>query len=179
MLDSNFASSPDNKVRVHTIEFGNWRSGQTMAITRGRNYTNSGSNPPVPSITSFSTNFRVKSGAYTNAYSSYNCSSYVGRVYTGDVITIRRVYSNGVAELSCPWNNAGNKIVYCQINQLKFKATKYIQAYSSVNGSTCGRVYPNDVVTICEIYSSGWMKAICPWTGGVNKTIYLKCSTIY
>lgn len=133
----------------------------------------------VQSVTCFNTNFRVKSGAYTNAYSSYTCASYVGRVYTGDVITIQRIYSNGVAKLSCPWDNSGNKIVYCKVSELKFKATKYIQAYSGVNGSTCGRVYPNDIVTICQIYSSGWMKAICPWTGGVNKTIYLKCSSIY
>mgnify|MGYP004463702287 CR=1 FL=1 len=182
VLDSNFANSPDNKVRVHTIAFGNWKSGQTMAITRGRNYSASSSNSGSGTgsqTTYFTTNFRVKSGAYTNAYSSYTCASYVGRVYTNDVITIQRIYSNGVAKLSCPWNNSGNKTVYCKVSELKFKATKYIQAYSGVNGSTCGRIYPNDIVTICEIYSSGWMKAICPWTGGVNKTIYLKCSSIY
>lgn len=62
---------------------------------------------------------------------------------------------------------------------MKFKATKYIRAYSGINGNSCGRVYPNDIVKISEIYSSGWMKAICPWTGGKYKTIYLKCSSIY
>ena len=177
VLDSNW--NADSK--VHTIRWGSWRTNKTMAITRGKNYTNSGSTNSSGNQTtsSFSVRFRVKSGAYTNAYSNYNRSSYVGRVYTGDVITIQRVYSNGVAQLSCPWNNSGNKTVYCKVSELKFKATKYIQAYSGVNGSTCGRVYPNDIVTICEIYSSGWMKAVCPWTGGVNKTIYLKCNSIY
>lgn len=136
----------------------------------------------VKSITYFNVNFRMKSGVYTNAYSSYTCATKVGRVYPGDVIRLQKVYSNGVAQLVCPWSDSSgsyNRTVYCKISELKFKATKYIQAYSGVNGSTCGRVYPNDVVTVCEIYSSGWMKAICPWTGGVNKTIYLKCSSIY
>lgn len=182
VLDSNFANSPDNKVRVHTIAFGNWRSGQTMAITRGKNYTASSSGSSSSSSSGsqsseFKISFRFKSGAYTNAYSSYNRSSYVGRVYTNDVVTIQAV-NNGVAKLSCPWGS-GSKIVYCKVSEMKFKATKYIQAYSGINGASCGRVYPNDIVTISEIYSSGWMKAVCPWTGGVNKTIYLKCSSIY
>lgn len=186
VLDSNYANSPDNKVRVHTISFNNWRKGQTMAITRGKNYkagssgsssSSSSNSSSVSKSNEFKISFRFKSGAYTNAYSSYNRSSYVGRVYTNDVVTIQGV-KNGVAKLSCPWGNS-NKIVYCKVSDMKFKATKYIQAYSGINGSSCGRVYPNDIVTISEIYSSGWMKAICPWTGGKNKTIYLKCSSIY
>lgn len=179
VFDSNFGDSgPDNKVRVHTISFGNWRSGQTMAITRGKNYTASNSQSSGGQSSAFNVNFSFKSGAYTNAYSSYSCSSYVGRVYPNDIVTIQSV-SNGVAKLSCPWENSGNKIVYCRISELKFKATKYIQAYSSLNGDSCGRVYPDDIVSISEIYSSGWMKAVCPWTGGVNKVIYIKCSSIY
>ena len=179
VLDSNFASSPDNKIRVHTISFSNWRPGQTMAITRGRNYTTSGSGSGGQS-SEFNINFRFKSGAYTNAYSSYSCSSYVGRVYPNDVVTILAV-KDGVAKLSCPWGSSGNKIVYCRVSELKFKATKYIQAYSSANGSTCGCVYPGDLVSVSVIFSSpsGWMKAVCPWTGGINKMIYLKCSSIY
>ena len=177
VLDSNFASSPDNKIRVHTISFGNWRNGQVMAITRGRNYTSGGSSENQTS-SAFNISFRFKSGAYTNAYSSYSLSSYVGRVYTNDVVTVQAV-SNGVVKLICPWGSSGNKTVYCKVSSLKFKAGKYIQAYSSVNGATCGRVYPNDIVSISEIYSSGWMKAVCPWTGGINKTIYIRCSSIY
>lgn len=133
-------------------------------------------------VTYFTTNFSMKSGAYTNAYSSSSCSSKVGRIYPGDVITLKRIYSNGIAQVVCPWNDgigSYNKTVYCKISELKFKATHYIQAYSSINGSTCGRVYPNDLVTVCAVYSSGWMKAVCPWTNGVNKTIYIKCNSIY
>ena len=133
-------------------------------------------------ITYFSVNFRMKSGVYTNAYSSFSCSSKVGRVYPSDVITVKRIYSNGVAQVICPWSDSSgsyNKTVYCKISEMKFKATKYIQAYSGVNGSTCGRVYPNDLVTVTAVYSSGWMKAVCPWTGGVNKTIYIKTNSIY
>ncbi len=180
VLDSNFASTPDNKIRVHTIAFGNWKSGQSMAITRGRNYKGSTPNPTPMPPAEYNVNFRFKSGVYTNAYSSYNCSSYVGRVYPNDVVTIQSI-CNGVAKLSCPWSGGVNKIVYCRVSEMKFKATKYIQAYTGVNGSTCGRVYPNDLVTICEIIPSNgvWMKAICPWSGGINKTIYLKCSSIY
>lgn len=181
VIDSNF--NYNNKVQVHTIKFGNWKSGQVMAITRGKNYTSSSkpssSSGNSNSVTSFSTNFKFKSGAYTNAYSNYKCTSYTGRVYPNDVVTIKRVYSNGVAQLSCPWGSSGYKTVYCKISQLKFKATKYINAYSNVNGSYCGRVYKNDLVTISAIYSSGWMKVSCPWTGGVNKTVYIKCSAIY
>ena len=130
-------------------------------------------------ITYFTTNFKMKSGVYTDAYTSYTLATKTGRIYPGDVITIKRVYSNGVVQLSCPWNNNGEKLVYAKISELKFKATKYINAYTGVNGSSSGRVYPNDLVTVMAIYSSGWMKCSCPWTGGVNKTIYIKTSEIY
>lgn len=90
-----------------------------------------------------------------------------------------KMLHNGVVLLSCPWNNNGEKLVYAKISELKFKATKYINAYTGVNGSSSGRVYPNDLVTVMAIYSSGWMKCSCPWTGGVNKTIYIKTSEIY
>lgn len=176
VLDSNW--NYDNKVQVHTIKYS-WKSGKVMAITRAKNYTGKKtSSGNSSSTTSFSTNFKFKSGAYTSAYGNYTCTSYVGRVYPNDVVTVKRVYSNGVVQLSCPWGSS-TKTVYCKITQLKFKATKYINAYSSVNGSYCGRVYTNDLVTISAIYSSGWMKVSCPWTGGVNKTVYIKCGAIY
>ena len=130
-------------------------------------------------VTYSATNFKMKSGAYTNAYTSSSLATKTGRIYTGDVITIDRIYSNGVVRLSCPWDNGSNKIVYARASELKFKATKYIDAFSAVNGSKVGRVYPNDLVTVIEIYSSGWMKCSCPWNGNGNKTIYIKTSAIY
>ena len=129
-------------------------------------------------VTYFNVNFRMKSGVYTNAYTSYNCSSKVGRVYPGDVVTIKRIYSNGVAQLSCPWNNSGNKIVYCKVSQLKFRATKYINAYN-LNGSYCGRVYPNDLVTLAQVYSNGTCRVYCPWAGGYQREILINGSSIY
>ena len=130
-------------------------------------------------VTYSTTNFKMKSGTYTNAYTSSSLATKTGRIYTGDVITIDRIYSNGVVRLSCPWDNGSNKIVYARASELKFKATKYIDAFSAVNGSKVGRVYPNDLVTVIEIYSSGWMKCSCPWNGNGNKTIYIKTSAIY
>lgn len=75
-------------------------------------------------------------------------------------------------------HNKGSKIVYAKASELKFKATKYIDAYSSINGSKVGRVYPNDLVSVISI-SSGWLKCSCPWSGGVNKIIYVRTSSIY
>ncbi|MBQ7654548.1 MAG: hypothetical protein IJS17_05690, partial [Clostridia bacterium] len=137
-----------------------------------------GSTSTTPKVTSFNVNFRMKSGAYTNAYSAVNGSK-VGRVYPNDICTIKTIYSNGWMKLVCPWNNSGNKTVYVKITEFKFKATKYINAYNGVNGSYVGRVYPNDLVSVQAIYSSGWMKCSCPWNGKGNKIIYIKTSQIY
>lgn len=126
----------------------------------------------------WSTSFRMKSGAYTNAYDGVN-GSYVGRVYPGDVVTIQYVYTNGWMKLSCPWDGGYNKTVYVKVTEFKFRATKYINAYNDVNGSYVGRVYPDDLVTVKVLYKSGWMKCVCPWDNGTNKTIYIKVGEIY
>lgn len=128
--------------------------------------------------TGWPTNFRMKSGAYTNAYDGVNGSK-VGRVYPGDVVTVKYIYNNGWMKLSCPWDGGNNKIVYVKATEFKFRATKYIYAYSGVNGDYVGRVYPDDLVTVKKLYSSGWMKCVCPWDGGTNKTIFVKVSEIY
>lgn len=132
----------------------------------------------VPQPSGWSTNFRMKSGAYMNAYDGVN-GSYVGRVYPGDVVTIQYVYNSGWMKLSCPWDGGYNKIVYCKVSGFQYKATKYCNAYDGVNGNYVGRVYPNDLVTVKELYSSGWMKCVCPWDGGYNKTIFVKVGEIY
>lgn len=132
-------------------------------------------------ITYFTTNTRMKSGTYTTAYSSYTCSSSVGRIYNGDVITIKRIYSNGVAQVVCPWSDSSgnyNKTVYCKVSELKFRATKYINAYD-LNGSYVGRVYQNDLVSVAQIYSNGTWRVFCPWTGGYQREILIVGSNIY
>lgn len=132
-------------------------------------------------VTYFTTNFRMKSGAYTTAYSSYTCSSSVGRIYPGDVISIKKVYSNGIAQIICPWTDSSgsyNKTVYCKVSGLKFKATKYINAYD-LSGSYIGRVYPNDLVSVAQIYSNNTLRVFCPWTGGYQREILISGSAIY
>ena len=128
--------------------------------------------------TSNTNSFRMKSGAYTNAYDGVNGTK-VGRVYPGDVVTVQAVYPSGWLKLSCPWTGGVDKIVHVRASEFKFKATQYINAYNGVNGTKVGRVYPNDLVTVIEVYSSGWMKCDCPWTGNTVKTIYIKTSEIY
>lgn len=126
---------------------------------------------------SWSTNFRMKAGAYFNAYDGVN-GNYVGRVYPNDVVRVTQVFDSGWFKCVCPWGNS-EKTVYVRTNGFQFKATKYINAYNGVNGNYVGRVYPNDLVTVQQIYSSGWMKCSCPWTGGGSKIIYIRCSEIY
>lgn len=133
-------------------------------------------------VTSYSANFRMKSGAYTNAYSSHKLTSKVGRIYKNDIITVKRIYSNGVAQIVCPWTNNTTKTVYAKINEIKFTATKYINAYNSVNGNKIGRAYPKDVLELIAIYNNNgviWCKASCPWNNSGNRIIYLKASEIY
>ncbi len=128
----------------------------------------------------FSCNFRMKSGAYTNAYTGVN-GSYCGRVYSGDVVTVKEVFSNGWMCISCPWDgwSGGYRTVYVKISEFKFMATKYIDAFSSAGGSKVGRVYRQDLCPLSEITSNGWVKCQCPWTGGVMKTIWVKSAEIY
>ena len=126
----------------------------------------------------FSTNFRMKAGTYMNAYDGVNGSK-VGRVYPNDVVTVQYVYNSGWMKLSCPWDGGYNKTVYCKVSGFQYKATKYCNAYDGVSGNYVGRVYPNDLVTVKTLYSSGWMKCVCPWDGGYNKTIFVKVGEIY
>ena len=154
-----------------------------LTFTDGSTKTLSKKSVPVKAFsvstpTGWSSSFRMKSGAYTNAYDGVNGSK-VGRVYPGDVVTVKYIYTNGWMKLSCPWDGGYNKIVYVKTTEFKFRATKYINAYSGVNGDYVGRVYPNDLVTVKKLYSSGWMKCVCPWDGGYNKTIFVKVGEIY
>ncbi len=125
--------------------------------------------------------FRMKSGAYTNAYDGVN-GNYVGRVYPNDVVTVKYVYNSGWMKISCPWDNGSDKIVYVKTNEFRYRATKYINAYNGVNGSSVGRVYPNDLVEIKSLNNySGiiWVKCVCPWEGNTYKTIYVRANDIY
>ena len=51
-------------------------------------------------------------------------------------------------------------------------------AYDAVNGNNVGNIYATDLVTIEAVYTNGWVKATCPWTGYSNgRTIYAPLST--
>lgn len=128
--------------------------------------------------TKWSANFKMKAGAYINAYDSVNGSK-VGRIYPNDVVTVSEIYTSGWIKMSCPWSNGKNKTVYAKTSDFKFKATKYINAYSGQNSNKVGRVYPKDLVTIQTAYNSGYLKCLCPWTNNTVKTIYIKYKDIY
>ena len=132
---------------------------------------------PVPSP-SWSTNFRMKAGAYFNAYDGVS-GNYVGRIYPNDVIRVTTVYDSGWMKVECPWSGGTTKIVYLPFNGFQFKATKYINAYDSANGAYVGRVYPNDLCTVQSITRDGWMRCSCPWTGNTTRIIYIRCTDIY
>ena len=128
-----------------------------------------------------SVNIKMESTGYTDAYSSPNGGSYVGRVWPGDVITIKKIYDNGngYLEISCPWVTNGqhyDRTVYVRANQLKLKAGKYINAYNS-SGQKIGRAYPDDTLSNIS-FSNGRMKCDCPWSGGTTKTIFLNVCDI-
>ena len=164
VLDSNWSS--DNKVQKHTISWS-WRSGSTMAITRGKNWT-SGSDP-VPSLTSDSKYSRFKgSKAYPCASSKFRCYNRdlvtsPGYIYVDDYCTINDFYTNGWCQVSCPWNDGTTKTVYTQISNFiktpstsigSFTAQNYMNLYSTSSmGTKIFRVYPND--TCYTIGSSG------------------------
>ncbi len=119
---------------------------------------------------------------------------YVGRVYAGDVCTVKYVFTNGWVQLICPWKSGYKRYVYVKLEDvatllpeiplpdyqldpeygtnISVVATDYTTAYSSIKGSRCGRVYPGDVCTVSEVYANGWCKVLCPWSDGSVKTIY-------
>lgn len=53
-------------------------------------------------------------------------------------------------------------------------AANNVTAYSSVNGSSIGRIYTGDKINVNCIYSNGWAVAKCPWSNGTTKTVYYK-----
>ena len=51
-------------------------------------------------------------------------------------------------------------------------------AYSGVNGTKVGNIYGSDKCTIQEVYTNGWCKVNCPWTGYSNgRIVYVQLTT--
>ncbi len=51
-------------------------------------------------------------------------------------------------------------------------------AYDVVSGSSVGYIYASDECTIQEVYTNGWCKVLCPWTGYSNgRIVYAQLST--
>ena len=122
-----------------------------------------------------SVNFYLTAANYCYGYPCVNASSNFGRIFPGDRVQVTKVYSNGWAEGRCPWGGP-IKTIYFKVNELKFKCTKYINAYSNANATTSagGRAFPGDVCTLKSI-NSKTLLCNCPWGRGY-KDIYLKLS---
>lgn len=136
-------------------------------------------NPENTDKKAFATSFKMKAAVRVNAYDGISGKK-VGQVYVNDVITVKNVYPTlGWIKCTCPWENGKTKTIYVKMSEIKFKATKKINAYSAVSGKKVGQVYTNDTVKVVNVYSSQWMKCICPWDDGTNKTIYIKVKEIY
>lgn len=134
----------------------------------------SNSTTSTPSNTYFSTNFYLKAANNVNAYGSVNGSK-IGRIYTNDKINITKIYSDGWVTAKCPWTGGTTKMVYFKISELKFKCTKYINAYSNSSATTyVGRAYKDDVCTLKSV-NSKTLYCSCPW-GNSSKNVYLKLS---
>lgn len=133
--------------------------------------------PTTQKITSFNVNFKLNVANYVTAYNNVNGSS-IGRIYNGDQITVKTIYSNGWGSANCPWTNGTTKTVYFKLTDMKFKCTKNINAYSN-SGATnyVGRAYTNDICSIKSVNSTS-LYCSCPWGNGNQKNIYLKLSDL-
>ncbi|MBE6741091.1 MAG: CHAP domain-containing protein [Ruminococcaceae bacterium] len=130
--------------------------------------------PSTTKVTSFSTNFKLLAANYVTAYNGMNGSN-IGRIYSGDTINVITIYSNGWAAAKCSWTGGTIKTVYFRVGDLKFKCTKYINAYSDANAiNYIGRAYIGDICTLKSV-NSKTLYCACPWNGG-TKSIYLKLS---
>ena len=122
--------------------------------------------------------YKFKSAAYSNAYSGIN-GQYVGKAYTGDMLTVKAVYFNAkYLHVSCPWGRNGSKDVFLRYEDTFIDAPRYANAYSSQNGNYIGRIYPGDDLRLLEITIDGWAKVLCPWSGGINRVVWCLASDL-
>ena len=158
VLDSNWDSSHHNLVQKHTIGW-NWRSGTTMAITRGKNWSG-GSSPHTHSYTTT----EYEAAHPHKVYKKCSCGA---TQYTGET---RFVSSCS----SCMSKDSRYPTPFKAYNLANAKT----EAYDSVSGTRVGYIYGSDECTIQEVYTNGWCKVLCPWTGYSNgRTVYAKLST--
>ena len=142
-LDSNWEH--DNKVRKHVIE---WSYGTSMAITRGKNWTDGGSTPP-------------HSHSYTSAVTAPTCTSQGYTTHTcscGDSYTDSYVpalgHSDGawVTTVEPTCLGEGTEKVYC---------TRCNVELNSRQIAPLGHDYASEVITEATCKGKGEMKYVC------------------
>ena len=133
---------------------------------------------PAPSGTSYNVNYKAKSSKYVFAYNGPTATGYTGRVFPKDLVTIQQVLCNGqVLKMVCPWDG-GTKTIYVRTTDFFFTAQRYIDAFSGINGTKVGRVFPGDVCRLLEL-KNGYARILCPWDTGINREVWIKADQMY
>ena len=143
------------------------------------------------------------STSYAGEYTTYNVSSVLNvrdtHSASGNVVT--QIPANAIFDVSkgngkwahVTYNNVSGYVSMEYIQQVteytidtrypvQFRAYTYENAkqpaYDAVNGNNIGNIYTSDEVIIQNVYTNGWVKALCPWTGYSNgRQIYAPLST--
>lgn len=147
VLDSNFGNSNHNLVRKHVIEWS-WRSGQTMAITRGKNWTDGGS---TPSHTHSYTSAVTAPTCTSQGYTTHTCSC--GDSYTDSYVPALG-HSDGawVTTVEPTCLGEGTEKIYC---------TRCNVELNSRQIAPLGHDYASEVVTEATCKGKGQMKYVC------------------
>ncbi len=104
-----------------------------------------------------------------------NPSSITGKYYTGWVAH----YNNGVNGGSPSTPSYNKNTNYPTPFQAYTKSGETYEVYSSVNGSkTGGWIAKNDICTIEEVYTNGWLKVTYPVSNG-TRTVYSPTSVFF
>ena len=157
VLDSNWDTSRHNLVQKHVISW-NWRSGTTMAITRGKNWS---------------------TGTHTHSYSgSYYEAAHPHRIY--------QKCSCGATKYTGTYQTVSS-CSQCSFTQdSKYGGVKGFKAYPCVSSNfevktsdlttRGGEIYTTDYCTINEVYTNGWCKVTFPMDSGGTRTAYTPIS---
>lgn len=156
VLDSNWDSSHHNLVKKHSISWS-WRSGTTMAITRGKNWCKD--SPHTHSYTTTG----YESAHPHKVYKKCSCGA---KKYTGETTLVSTCSSCMKKDTRYPTP------FKCRII-----STSKVKCYNDVNfSSSPGYIYPEDDCVITAVYSNGKVQCKCPWSDGSTKTLYVKKS---
>ncbi len=86
-------------------------------------------------------------------------------------------FNNGLAPSSSP------SYIQDVRYPILFRGYTYVNAkqpaYDAVNGNNIGNIYTTDELIVQAVYTNGWVKALCPWSGYSNgREIYFPLSTL-